>query len=336
MTASEHTLRNLIVHHLVKAPHGDATMVLRDAEIAPSPAAQQLVDQLVDRYSERSGKGYGRFEDDEDGFPVQRLLRQHVVDGAVDFVTLSKLLMQQLLARIEAEPLAAGGYVVIARLEHAGSDYLFIALASEAIGTAIGDGLSIVDSPYLDLTALRVAGRIDLSAWLRGVERCISFLKGRGDVANYFKLFLGCNDVVIALKETQKLVQGLTQFAEREQLPAPQRDALFERAHGMLDEAGDAGAPLSLDQLVEQAWPDAPGLLREALNDDESRIASDFVPDRRAIRPLTHFKAKADHWKIEFDRNSLRSGQVIYDRDNGTLILTEIPEGLRRALLGDR
>ncbi|MBM3117413.1 nucleoid-associated protein [Jeongeupia naejangsanensis] len=336
MSTADHVLRNFVVHHLIKAPQGPASMQLRDAEIPVSPAALQLVDQLVDRYSERSGKGFGRFEDDEDSFPMPRLLRQHVVDGAIDFLMLSRLMMQQLLASIEAEPLAAGGYVLIARVEHADNDYLFVALASEALGTAIGDGLSIVDSPYLDLANLRVAGRIDLSAWQRGVERCISFLKGRGDVANYFKRFLGCNDVVIALKETQKLVQGLAEFAERQAMPTETRDALFERAHGYLDERGDAGEPVSLDTLVEQAWPDAPGLLREALNDDESRIARDFVPDRRAIRPLTHFKAAADHWKIEFDRNSLRSGQVIYDRDNGTLILTEIPEGLRRALLGDR
>ena len=43
--------------------------------------------------------------------------------------------------------------------------------------------------------ALRVAGRIDLGAWQTGGERYISFLRGRGDVAQYFKLFLGCNDL---------------------------------------------------------------------------------------------------------------------------------------------
>ncbi|BCL76541.1 nucleoid-associated protein [Jeongeupia sp. HS-3] len=334
MTASEHTIRNLVVHQLIKAPQGPASIALRRGEVQQSEAAQRLVDHLVDRYSERAGKGYGRFESDEDNFPMPRFIRQHVVDQSIDFATLSQLMMQHLQVRAEQEPLAAGGYVLIARVEHAGIDYLFVALVSEVIGTAISDDLDIVESPHLDLANLRVAGRIDLSAWQRGTERCISFLKGRGDVANYFKLFLGCNDVVIALKETQKLVQGLAEFAERQAMPTETRDALFERAHGYLEERGEEGEPVSLDTLVERAWPDSPGLLREALNEEDKAVASGFVPDRRAIRPLTHFKAAADHWKIEFDRNSLRSGQVIYDRDNGTLILTEIPEGLRRALLG--
>ena len=37
--------------------------------------------------------------------------------------------------------------------------------------------------------------------------------KGRGDVAGWFKRFLGCTDVVIALKETKKLVETIGHFA---------------------------------------------------------------------------------------------------------------------------
>ena len=55
----------------------------------------------------------------------------------------------------------------------------------------IGDGLSILDSPHLDMAGLQVAGRIDITAWQAGAERYISFLKGRGDVAGWFKRCLG-------------------------------------------------------------------------------------------------------------------------------------------------
>ncbi|WP_035059504.1 nucleoid-associated protein [Andreprevotia chitinilytica] len=335
MDTQQHTIRNLVVHQLVKEPHGPASIALRQGEMRVTPAAQRLIDHMCMRYAERTGKGYGRFEDDEDNFPMPRFIRQHVIEESIDFITLAQLMMQHLQVRAGEEQLASGGYVLIARVDDMSRDVLIVALVTETVGTAITEGLDIVDSIHLDMGNLRVAGRIDLGGWQRGAERYISFLKGRGDVAHYFKLFLGCNDVILALKETQKLVQGLTQFAERQQLPTETRDALFERAHGYLDEVGNDGEPVSLDVLVQRAWPDAPAELRNTLGDPERELSGGFVPDRRAIRPLTHFKASAEHWKIEFDRSSLRSGQVIYNRENGTLVLTEIPDTLRRALLGD-
>ncbi|GLS03857.1 nucleoid-associated protein YejK [Chitiniphilus shinanonensis] len=333
MTAPQALIRHLVVHKLLKEPHGPASIALRHAEMTPTAAAQRLIDHIAQRYAERRGKGYGRFEEDEDNYPMPRFVRQYLA-GEQDFLALSQAMMRHLEARATEEPLASGGYVLIARVDDAGADCLLVALVTEVVGMAITGDFEIVDSPQLDLSNLRVAGRIDLSAWQAGAERYIGFLKGRADVAHYFKLFLSCNDVVLPLKETQKLVQGLNQFAERQQLPPASRDALFERAHGYLDEAGDEGEPLALDVLVRRAWPEAPERLQTALAEDELALSGGFVPDRRALKPLKRFKAAGEHWKIEFDRSSLRAGQVIYDRERGALVLTEIPEELRQALLG--
>ena len=40
-------------------------------------------------------------------------------------------------------------------------------------------------------------------------------------------------------------------------------------------------------------------------------LATGFVPDKRALRPLIRFKAAAQDWKLEFERAGLRSGTVI-------------------------
>jgi nucleoid-associated protein len=266
---------------------------------------------------------------------MPRLVRQYAIEQSIDFATLTQLMMQHLQARADQAQLSSGGYVLIARLNDGTSDSLLVALITEAVGSAMTAQLDIVDLPHLDMANLRVAGRIDLSAWQRGAERYISFLKGRGDVAQYFKLFLGCNDVVIALKETQKLVLGLGQFAAQQQLDATARDGLLERAHGYLDDLGEQSEPLSLDDLVRQSWPESPETLRAALADEALALASGFVPDRRAIKPLVRFKAHAKQWKLEFDRNSLRSGAVIYDKAADRLVLYDVPEHIKQALLDD-
>ncbi|RTL35846.1 MAG: nucleoid-associated protein, partial [Rhodocyclaceae bacterium] len=194
-------------------------------------------------------------------------------------------------------------------------------------------GLSIHDSPHLDFGALQVAGRIDITAWQNGAERYIAFLKGRGDLAGWFKRFLGCTDVVIALKETKKLVETLSHFADTQQLETRERDELLERAHLVLEEMGESGAALDLQSVASQIFPDAPQKLSETLQDEALDLASGFVPDKRALKPLIRFRASAEDWKLEFERSGLRSGAVQYDKASNTLVLTNVPESLKKLLL---
>ncbi|WP_374346996.1 nucleoid-associated protein [Chitinimonas sp.] len=331
------TTIQLIIHKLCKMPHGPASIELRQRDIAPSPLSNALVEQLADLYAARSSKGYGKFEEDEQAFPLPRLLRQHVVDGTLDFTALSQQMMEQLLSRVQSEALAGGGYVLFARQRHsAASDSLLVAIIAEAQGTALNGELEMVASPYLDLANLRVAGRIDLAAWQSDSGRYISFLKGRTEVADYFKLFLGCNDVVAALKETQKLIKGIAQFAEREQLAPDARNELFENAHRYLDDLGEHDLPWSVDTVVKELSPAAPEALRSALQDETLGLSDGCIPDRRAIRPLLRFKAAGPNWKLEFNRSSLRSGDVIYNRSNDTIVLFNVPDDLKRALSADQ
>ena len=319
MTESTHAISGLVIHRLIRAAEGPSQVELRPAANPLDEPAARLMERLCRHFAERPGKGYGWFEKDERGFPMPRLVREHAIEERMDFTTLSKEMVALLQTCVDEDKVDDGG--------------LYVALLQETLGTVIGDGLSIQDSPHLDFPALQVAGRIDISAWQAGAERYISFLKGRGDVAGWFKRFLGCSDVVIALKETKKLVETLSHFAETQQLDAAGRDELLERAHLVLEEMGDSGAALNLEAVAGQIFPDAPQKLSATLQDEALDLASGFVPDKRALRPLIRFKASAEDWKLEFERSGLRSGAVQYDKVSNTLVLTNVPENLKKLLL---
>jgi len=333
MTESTHAISGLVIHRLIRAAEGPSQVELRPTANPLDEPAARLMERLCRHFAERPGKGYGWFEKDERSFPMPRLVREHAIEQSMDFATLSKEMVTQLQQRVDEDKMDEGGYVLIARATVFGADCLYVALLQEILGTVIGDGLSIQDSPHLDFSALQVAGRIDISAWQAGAERYISFLKGRGDVAGWFKRFLGCTDVVIALKETKKLVETLSHFAETQQLDAAGRDELLERAHLVLEEMGDSGAALNLEAVAGQIFPDAPQKLSATLQDEALDLASGFVPDKRALRPLIRFKASAEDWKLEFERSGLRSGAVQYDKASNTLVLTNVPENLKKLLL---
>ncbi|WP_273428136.1 nucleoid-associated protein [Chitinibacter tainanensis] len=329
---SLNTIEHLIIHQLHKEPSGPARVALAPAALAITPAAQRLVDQLCEQYGTRNGKGFGQFADDET-LLMPQLVRRFSQENSLDFTGFSRELMAELQTRMEAEPLASGGYVLVAQVNNAAMRFIFIALLSEVIGTAVNDELQVIDSIHLDMQHLRVAGRIDLGSWQAGGERYVSFLRGRGDVAGYFKQFLGCLDVKTPLKETQKLVKGLEAFANEQAIAGDERDELFQRAHSYLDALGEGQGEVALATVAEQVFPTAPAQLQAALENEELGINDGFVPDRRAIKPLMRFKANAPQWKVEFDRASLRSGAVIYDKYSDTLVLSNVPEELKQALL---
>ena len=338
MPSTHSTIVNLIVHKLLKNAHENADIELRPGGIVNvTPTAQRVIDELHKLYSERTGKGYGTFDNDENNFPMSRYVRQHFIDNSIDFSALTKLMMEHLKVRSSEEQLATGGHVLIAHVNNGATDFLLTAIVTDTIGAAITAGaMDFIDSIYLDISHFRFAGRINLTSWQAAdEERYISFLKGSGDVSGYFKKFLGCNDVLSARRETQKLIEGLGLFATNQHLELEKRDSFFEHVHSYLNDLAKNNMPLSLDALANNLWSNAPNDLLAVLTDENLELSDGFVPDKKEIKKLVKFKGIAAHWKLEFDREALRFEDVRYNKNNNTLILSNVPDALRLELLAE-
>ncbi|MBW0298674.1 hypothetical protein B4P00_21105 [Shewanella xiamenensis] len=331
----QNVITECIVHKLIKKQHvKGADKELRETLLPVNKSVQRLVDHLYNLYSGSTGKAFGCFEPDEDEYPVQRYIRHHAQEVKYDFKTLSEKLMVRLANKAGEELLATGGYVLFAKISVGDVHYLLVAIVTETVGTAITDGLDVIDSVHLDLSHLRVAGRIDLNAWQAGGERYISFLKGRSDIADYFKVFIGCNDILKPLVETQKLVTALDTFATEQQMGVESRGEFLERAHQFIIQL-PKNTPLSLTALANHCWPDAPSALTATLSREEFSLSDGFVPDRRAAKGLVNFEGKSQFWKLNFSRTAIKNGHVEYDHKNQRIILTNIPDDLREELLAE-
>lgn len=336
MPSTQITIKNLIVHKLLKDAHGDASIEFRPSGVVNvNPPVQRLIDQLHKLYSERTGKSYGTFDSDENSFPMSRFVRQHFIDGNIDFLELTRLMMEHLKARANDQQLTTGGHVLIAHVNNGTTDFLLTAIVTDTIGTAITAGaMEIIDSIHLDINHFRFAGRIDLTSWQTSAgERYINFLKGTGDASGYFKKFLGCNDALNAHRETRKLIEGLNQFATNQHLDPTARDSLLTQAHSYLNDLAENSTPLSLDALANILWSNAPNELLAVLTDDSLELSDGFVPSKKEIQKLVKFTGVATHWKLEFGRDALRCADVRYNKENNTLILSNVPVALRDALL---
>ncbi|MFB9124402.1 nucleoid-associated protein [Paraburkholderia dipogonis] len=328
-------IRGLVVHKFEKVAHGQGVIVPRHDLVKVTEPVQRLVDALHTLYGEKTGKGYGKFEDDEDTFPMQRRVRAYFTDGADDFLAFSLAAMNILKGKADDVPFATGGYVLMAHLCNGARDFLLFAIVTDTVGSAITDQLEIEDRAHVDLNKFRLAGRIDLTGWTAKDERYIGFLrgtKGTGTVSGYFKHFLGCNDAVQAVQETRKLTQALNDFAHKEIADDQQRDTWLQKAFDVCEALAKNGEPFIIEEFSNEFWPKDPEVIRKSLASHELQMSDGFVPDRRVLKALVKFKATTKLWKLEFERRAMRTGEISYDKVHGTLTLRNLPDDLKREL----
>ena len=217
-------IKHIIYHILNKEAQGSPSIDPSPTEIVPTNVHLNFLNKLVEAYSGKAGKGFGKFDADEDSYPMPRIVREYLENQ--DFYSATKRMMNTLFDRIQKQLLATGGKVFIIHFEENRSEYLLIAMLSEKTAFSTTDW-QLEEEEVLALEHLKYAGRINLTAWQAGEQRYISFLKGQGDIAQYFKSFLGCNDVLIAQQETKKLIEQLEEFATEQELDIEQKTALF-------------------------------------------------------------------------------------------------------------
>lgn len=330
------TVNHVIVHKLVKEKHGKVSVVERAAALAVTEPVKKLILAIHDLYASKASKGYGRFEADEVNYPSSVILRNMFIDNSMTFVDGSKSLLSVLSAKAGAVPLATGGYVLMAQVTNAANvTWFLVAIINNVDGSVIDDKtLEVVDAMHVDLVNLRVAGRVNLTDWEKADKdiRYVGFLKQRGEVADYFKVFLGCNELVADTEETKKLVSTLKRFAKNQGLDQKAEEDFLKSAFNYCEERNKNDEPLSLEALSNVAWPNEPKKLQEAFVEEGVQITDGFVPDGRSIKALVRLRYKTEYWTVDIDRLALSQGYAHYNQTRGELTLLKLPNELKAEL----
>ncbi|MEX0447961.1 nucleoid-associated protein [Xenorhabdus sp. SGI246] len=334
MNNTEIDVKYVVVHILHKEQRGTATITLSQSESNVTNASQRLIADICAKHAKSANKGYGSFEGDRDNYPMETFVTDYN-DNRVTFYDISCKMMHHLKVRSEEEQMSTGGYVLFSHIVINDNEYILVVMINSTTGSSITADFSIEDSVYLDISKLKVAGRINLTSLKNEAERYIDFLKTKNAISNYFKKFLGCNDIMIAKKETDKLNNALKQFADEQNLSGERRDNFFNIALDYLKNLNKNNEPISIETFANAIWPDEPVILVQKLADDELELSDGFVPDGRIIRNLVSFKGKTNHWEIKFDRAGLIDGSIDFIKEKNEIILKNIPDDLRANLLSE-
>ncbi|WP_184715233.1 nucleoid-associated protein [Caulobacter sp.] len=327
---SDNKIIKAAIHDLKKGT-GGFQVTLGNSDLPPSKTAQRVINELYDLYSRRASKSYGKFSLDDANFPTQTHLREYV-DSKADFAGLTAKLMENLKYRAGARGAATGGHVLFAHFERDAKQFLLVAIMTDKLGAALTRSFDVTDIEHLDMDGFRFAGRINLTGWLKSEERYIGFLKGRGDVSEYFKEFLGCDLTIQSRKDTSDLVGVLKRFAEDRGLVGAAKDEFLHKAKDICDRSAVKKEEIRFSALANELMPDEPETLLAILTDPDATLNDGFVPDRRALSTLVRIKAKTSLWNLEFERDAITMGKIRFDADRKTLTLVDLPDALTQEL----
>lgn len=320
-------LLNAVIHKLDKETGAPARIVeaQRCLDVTDGPL-KDLVTQVHAVYTSRESKSYGKFDPQLNAVSAEPHLEMLRDTQSPDFLALTKLMMQVLKDKADAQNFATGGHVLMAESSGDGARWFVVAILNSKAGTTISDDLRVVQAPHLDVEGIRFAGRVNFTDWVAGTERYISFLKGKSnDVSLYFQKFLGCSTVQQDLQDTRHLVKAVKKFAVDLGLSEAERETLLKEVYRIADERATQKMPLELAELANRVWPTNPDALRTAFASADPPIADGFVPRKRGLDGLTRFSAKASNWKLEFDRDAIQDHTIEFNDTDGTITIRNLP-----------
>lgn len=341
-------LHHLITHELKKNQHvkDNVTIKPRSKPLAKTTLAQKLVDQLYETYSSKPSKSFGFFNGKIEENRSQVYVKRYFVDKNLDFKSFSVDMANALAAEARRSSAATGGHVFIAQFTHAKKDYLLVAIINDEYAIALNEeeerGDELEEVGFLNLKGLRFAGQINVTAWKNSEDRYLSFLKGTGDVADYFKRFLACDSSISNLSDTQSLTSVVEKFAwsvkiDDKPLSDEQRDDFFKKVDEYCREMADSSLELHLEEFSNVVWPRDPEALKSALAESDTPISDGFVPHKKGLLGLVKFRGKSQHWSLSFDREAIAEGNIQLLEDD-SIKLSDVPshliDSLRREISG--
>jgi nucleoid-associated protein len=142
---------------------------------------------------------------------------------------------------------------------------------------------------------------------------------------------LGCDSSVTDAAETRNLKSALEEFVKTANLDEQQTQIFYDKAFSICDRLQKERAPIDFDTFANELWPTDPGSLTRILSDPDRKLSDGFVPDKRVYRSFVQFSGKTKTWKVEFSREAIKSGEIVFNPDE-TLSITNVPAELKERL----
>lgn len=320
-------LHSIIVHRLDKESHGIATITLRENLLPVSDRETEFVMNIKQVYYKKSNPNYGIFDANEVTYPFQTMLRTYIEEQ--QFLKFTTTAMNHLLVVVNAVPQATGGYVVFAHYTFHNEEFVMTVMLNNKKQYNINDNLSIEEIFSLDIDKLDVANSVNITRWYNEEETYLSFARGRKDISNYFRRFIGCTDQTSAKESSESLKRAFLDYLPQLELDNQGEEDLRNRVLNYCYAQTRNNEDISLHHISSMISADEPNLFQEFAASETYRVSSLIKGHNKTLRTLKFYVYRSKKLTIEFD-SGLVNESIFYNQETNELRITNLPDDLRR------
>jgi len=311
---------DFVIHALFKELNGPVKERYREKLIPPTEEESGFVQKVTKLFRKhQSGRIYGSFEADTTAYPFSRLLSECTANGG-NFLSFSKAAGALLVSRMKDIPAATGGYFFAARFTEGDEDLLLVLMLHQERGHAIDDAtLTLKRSLNLQMEHLDLAARISISGWQAGRPEPVSLVRGRKEVSDYFKNFIGLHEPRTNTEGTQKLKNFIEQWMDANKYSYSEKENVRERVLDYAKKRKDE--PVELNIISGLVDPDRHEKFFTEAN--EAGLGAEFHIDRRSLSPWVRVIFNDSDVKLNFAKRLLGK-RVRYNKREKSVLITEI------------
>lgn len=324
-------LKAIVVHRLDKERNGNATVSLRDSLLPINETEQEFISSVNSVYYKKSNPTYGVFDPNTTSFPFQNMLRSYLENGD-DFLKFSRNAMDHFRIVINDVTQATGGYVVFAHIETSQEFVLTVMLNSKKQFN-INDDLSIEEILSLDIEKLDVANFVNISKWEDEEDTYLSFARGRKDITNYFRRFIGCTDQSSAKQSSKRFKRAVLDYLNNElKIERDEIEDIRNQIFNYCTQKIKRKEDISLSHVSSMMDEENPKLFQEFAAREEYQVSPYVKGHKGTLKSLKFYVYRSKDLTIEFD-SCLLNDRIAYDSNINELTIREVPDDLRQQIL---
>lgn len=321
-------VKELVIHKLEKKQLGNAKLVKAKKSLKVGEIHTNFMDEVKNVYFKKSNPTYGVFDKAVDSYPYQKFLQLYL-DKKETFFKFTERAVEHFGEVINEIPQATGGYILFCHY-YTTDDFVATIVLNDKASYIVDETLDIKSNFQLDIEKLDVANFTNCSRWSSAEDVYLSFTKGKKEVSNYFKKFIGCTDFTSAKESSENLKKALADFFtdagyEKKQVEEI-KTKIFSHCEQKIRNKEDINIEV-LSALIDETEPSK---FKEFASAEKYQLSTTFR-GHRTLRSLKYYSYKSRDLTIEFD-SKLLGKQVVYNEKNNNLLIKDIPEYLKDQL----
>ncbi|PJC87801.1 nucleoid-associated protein YejK [Vibrio sp. HA2012] len=327
------SISNAILHQIDTNDVDELIVNYRSDPLPDNAATEALVSELHRAYSAKAGKGFGLFLSDSEF----KIGLQQLRNNQIGFLQFTSTNAERLKDELCKYPFADTGVLVFAEYRSLATEYLFVAIIPSIQGLQVDTQLDVGATDHLDVAAMTIAARIDLTTFETDPDsnRYISFLKGRvgRKVADFFFDFLQIESGLDVKAQNQVLVQAIEDFIADDQLDKEESLSLRKQVKDYCKDQLSAGEEIVITELSGEIPASESGVTFQQYTEQQGyELEPTFPTDKPTIEKLDKFKGCGGGLTISFDAIILGE-RIFYEPETDTLTIKGTPPNLRDQLI---